>query len=53
MTVYSNTKGKMTECRGQNKYTRRKKMKKNDSSGTVTYSGNADGIYDRNHAKEC
>lgn len=28
MTVYSNTKGKMTECRGQNKYTRRKKMKK-------------------------
>ena len=30
-----------------------KDEKKNDSSGTFTYSGNADGIYDRNHAKEC
>jgi len=27
MTEYSNIKGEMTECHGQNKYTRRKKKK--------------------------
>ena len=34
MTEYSNIKGEMTECHGQNKYTRRKKKKSKN-----TYEG--------------